>query len=63
MHYLADNLIPKDYIFDELPVVLSYGVTAARVPIGQPFHLEIRGQIKKGILRGPNLLFDLIWIN
>ena len=55
MHYLADNLIPKDYIFDELPVALSYGVTAAIVPIGQPYHLEIREQIKKGILMGPDL--------
>ena len=55
MHYLADNLIPKDYIFDELPIALSYGVTAARVPIGQPFHLEIREQIKKGMLMGPDL--------
>ncbi len=55
MHYLADNLIPKDYIFDELPVALSYGITAARVPIGQPFHLRIREQIKKGILMGPDL--------
>ena len=55
MHYLADSRIPKEYIFDELPIALTYGVTAARVPIGQPLHLDIRDQINEGILRGPDL--------
>ncbi|MGH9942423.1 MAG: amidohydrolase family protein [Pyrinomonadaceae bacterium] len=54
-HLFSDDDFPDRLAGDELMVMLANGVTTARLMIGTPEHLLLRGQIAKGELLGPTL--------
>ncbi len=54
-HLLSDDRIADEHGADELLVMVTRGVTSARLMIGRPQHLELRREIAAGALLGPNL--------
>ena len=55
MHLLSDDRIAEEHAPAELAVIVANGVTAGRIPIGRPGHLELREAIAEGRLTGPSL--------
>lgn len=54
-HLLSDDRIAERHAPAELTVMLANGVTAARIPIGRPGHLDLREQIADRRALGPEL--------
>jgi hypothetical protein len=54
-HLFSDGETPDSIAPVELGVMLANGVTAIRLMIGTPEHLELRRQIESGRLLGPQL--------
>lgn len=53
VHLFSDETAPKSKAPDELGVMLANGVTAIRLMIGTPDHLQLRKGIEAGRLLGP----------
>ena len=55
VHLYSDDETPDSLAGDELGVMLANGVTAIRLMIGTPEHLELRRRIESGGMLGPQL--------
>jgi hypothetical protein len=55
VHLYSDGETPDSLAGDELGVMLANGVTAIRLMIGTPEHLELRRRIESGGMLGPQL--------
>ena len=53
--YADDDRAPDSAAPAELGVILANGVTTARLMIGTPEHLKLRGDVAAGRIRGPQL--------
>lgn len=53
VHLFSDETAPKSKAPDELGVMLANGVTAIRLMIGTPEHLQLRRSIEAGRILGP----------
>jgi imidazolonepropionase-like amidohydrolase len=54
-HLYADGVVPDSAAPAELGVFLAHGITAVRLMIGTPQHLQLRRRIERGELDGPQL--------
>jgi hypothetical protein len=54
-HLYSDDELPDSLASYELGVMLANGVTAARLMIGTPEHLELRDDVSAGRMLGPQL--------
>ena len=54
-HLYADDAVPDSVAPDELGVMVANGVTATRLMIGTPEHLQLRRDIEAGRFPGPQL--------
>jgi imidazolonepropionase-like amidohydrolase len=54
-HLYADGPVPDSAAPAELGVFLAHGITSVRLMIGTPQHLQLRRQIERGELQGPQL--------
>jgi hypothetical protein len=54
-HLYADGTLPASVAPAELGVMLANGVTAVRLMSGHAAQLELRDQVMKGALLGPQL--------
>jgi hypothetical protein len=55
VHLYSDDETPDSLAGDELGVMLANGVTAIRLMIGTPEHLQLRRRIESGGMLGPQL--------
>jgi imidazolonepropionase-like amidohydrolase len=55
VHLYSDDETPDSLAGDELGVMIANGVTAVRLMIGTPEHLDLRERIEAGGLLGPQL--------
>jgi imidazolonepropionase-like amidohydrolase len=55
VHLFCDEEAPSSVAADELGVMIANGVTAIRLMIGTPLHLELRRAIEAGRFVGPQL--------
>jgi imidazolonepropionase-like amidohydrolase len=54
-HLYADGPVPDSAAPAELGVFLAHGITTVRLMIGTPQHLQLRAQLLRGELDGPQL--------
>ncbi|HEY0304060.1 MAG TPA: amidohydrolase family protein [Longimicrobiales bacterium] len=54
-HLYADGVVPDSAAPAELGVFIAHGITMVRLMIGTPQHLELRRQVERGELIGPQL--------
>ena len=54
-HLYADGVVADSVAPAELGVFLAHGITTVRLMIGTPQHLQLRQQVERGTLDGPQL--------